>query len=91
LLAASQRGCIVNSDEGINTLCNLPNEVVLIRPSNTGRERGLIVPIGSIRLSSTGANHLVVSIGVAGDAASGGYRVYEVGQSLNRLQGRNFP
>jgi hypothetical protein len=67
---------------------DLPNEAVLFHPSKTGRERELIVPLGSIRPSSIGVNHLVVSIGVAGDAASGGCRVYEVDQSLNRLRGR---
>jgi hypothetical protein len=88
----SHRGFIVDSDEDIGTLYGLSNKLVLCRPSNFGRERKVIVPIGSIRLrpSSTGVNHPKVFIDMAGDARSVRYRVYEVDELLGRLREATF-
>jgi len=86
----SHRGFIVDSDEDIGTFYGLSNKLVLCRPSKVGRERKVIVPIGSIRPSSNGANHPEVSIDMAGDARSVRYRVYEVDEVLGRLRESTF-
>jgi hypothetical protein len=86
----SHRGFIVDSNEDVGTLYGLYSKLVLCRPCKIGRERKLIVPIGSITPSSTGANHPAVSIDVPGDAVSVGYRVYEVDDLLGRLREATF-
>ena len=86
----SHRGFIVDSDEDIGTLYGLSNKLVLCRPCKVGRERKVIVPIGSITPSSTGANHPKVSVGMASDAAFVRYRVYEVDELLGRLREATF-
>ncbi len=90
LACLSHRGFIVDSDEDIGTLYGLSNKLVLCRPSKVGRERKVIVPIGSITPSSTGANHPKVSIGMTGDAVFVRYRVYEVDELLGRLREATF-
>ena len=90
LSCISHRGFIVDSDEDIGTLYGLSNKLVLCRPSKIGRERKLIVPIGSIKPSSDGANHPVVPIAVTSDAVSVKYRVYEVDGLLGRLREATF-
>jgi hypothetical protein len=90
LSCLSHRGFIVDSNEDIGTLYGLSTKLVLCRPSSIGRERKLIVPIGSITPHSTGANHPTVSIDVPGDAVSVGYRVYGVDELLGRLREATF-
>ena len=90
LSCVSHRGFIVDSDEDIGTLYGLSNKLVLCRPSKVGKERKLIVPIGSIKVSSTRVNHPKVSIDVPGDVVSIGYRVYEVDELLGRLREATF-
>lgn len=90
LSSLSHRGFIVDSDEDIGTLYGLYNKLVLCRPSKIGRERKLIVPIGYITPSSTGANHPAVSIDVPDHAVSVGYRVYEMDDLLGRLREATF-
>ena len=86
----SHRDFIVDSDEDIGTLYGLSNKLVLCRPSKFGRERKVIVPIGSIRPSSNGTNHPTVSINVGGGMGSVRYRVYEVDELLGRLREATF-
>ena len=86
----SHRGFVVDSDEDIGTLYGLSNKLVLRRPSKFGRERKVIVPVGSIRPSSNGFNHPEVSIVMTGDALSVRYRVYEVDELLGRLRETTF-
>ena len=86
----SHRDFIVDSDEDIGTLYGLSNKLVLVRPSKFGRERKVIVPIGSIRPSSTGVNHPEVSIDIACGALSVRYRVYEVDELLGRFREATF-
>ena len=86
----SHRDFIVDSDEDIGTLYGLSNKLVLCRPSKFGRERKVIVPIGSITPFSTGVNHPTVSIDIACDDVSVRYRVYEVDELLGRLREATF-
>ena len=86
----SHRGFIVDHDEDIGTLYGLSNKLVLCRPSEVGRERKLIVPIGSIRTSWDGTNHPTVSIGVASSTLSVTYRVFEVDELLCQLRETTF-
>ena len=86
----SHRGFILDSDQDIGTLYGLSNKLVLCRPSKFGRDRKVIIPIGSIRPSSTGVDHPSISIDTAGDARSIRYRVYEVDELLGRLQEATF-
>ena len=90
LSCLSHRGFIVDPNEDIGTLYGLYSKLVLYRPSKIGRERKLIVPIGSITPSSTGADHPAVSIDVPGHAVSVGYRVYEMDDLLGRLREATF-
>jgi len=90
LSCLSHRGFIVDSNEDVGTLYGLHSKLVLCRPSKTGRERKLIVPIGSITPSSTGDNHPTVSIDVPGGALPVGHRVYEVDGLLGRLREATF-
>jgi hypothetical protein len=90
LSCLSHRGFIVDSNEDIGTLYGLSNKLALCRPSKVGRERKIIIPIGSIKPSSTGADHPAVSIDVPSDAVSVGYRVYEVDELLGRLREATF-
>ena len=86
----SHRGCIVDFNEDIGTLYGLSNKLVLCRPSKVGRERKVIIPIGSIRPSSTGFKHPKVSIDMPGNAVPVRYRVYEVDELLGRLREATF-
>ena len=86
----SHRGFIVDPDEDIGTLYGLSSKLVLCRSSKVGRERKLIVPIGSIKPSLTGTNHPAVSIDVASNAKSVGYRVYVVDELLGQLREATF-
>ena len=86
LSCLSHRGFIVDSNEDIGTLYGLYSKLVLRRPSKIGQERKLIVPIGSITASSTGASHPAVSIDVPRHTFSVGHRVYEVDDLLGRLR-----
>jgi hypothetical protein len=90
LSCLSHRGFIVDSDEDIGTLYGLYSKLVLCRPSKIGRERKLIVPIGSIMPSSTGSDHPTVSIDVPRGALSVGCRVYEMDDLLGRLRETTF-
>ena len=86
----SHRDFIVDSDEDIGTLYGLSNKLVLCRPSKFGRQRKVIVPIGSITPFSTGVNHPKVSIDIACDDVTVRYRVYEVDELLGRLREATF-
>jgi len=86
----SHRGFILDSNEDVGTLYGLSNKLVLCRPSKFGRDRKVIIPIGSIRPSSTGVDHPNVSIDTAGDARSIRYRVYEVDELLGQLRETTF-
>ena len=86
----SHRGCIVDSNEDIGTLYGLSNKLVLCRPSKVGRERKVIIPIGSIKPSSTGVEHPKVSIDRPGNVVLVRYRVYEVDELLGRLREATF-
>jgi len=90
LSCLSHRGFIVDSNEDIGTLYGLHSKLVLCRPAKTGRERKLIIPIGSITPSTTGDNHPTVSVDVPSDALSVGHRVYEVDSLLGRLREATF-
>jgi len=90
LSCLSHRGFIVDSNDDVGTFYGLSSKLVLCRPSKIGRERKIIVPIGSITPSSTGADHPTVSIRVPCDAVSVGYRVFEVDDLLGRLRETSF-
>jgi len=90
LSCLSHRGFIVDSNDDVGTFYGLSSKLVLCRPSEIGRERKLIVPIGSITPTSTGADHPTVCIRVPCDAVSVGYRVFEVDDLLGRLRETTF-
>ena len=86
----NHRGFILDSDEDVGTLYGLSSKLVLYRPSKVGRDRKVIIPVGSIRPSSNGVNHPEVFVDMAGDAHSVRYRVYEVDEVLGRLRETTF-
>ena len=82
----SHRGYLVDPIQDVGTLYGLSNMLVLRSHSRAGHKRRLVVPVGSIRSSSNGNTHPIVTIAIHPDETSIKYHLYEVDDLLGRLR-----
>jgi hypothetical protein len=82
----SHRGYLVDPTQDVGTLYGLSNMLLLRHHSKASHKRRLIIPVGSVKLTSDADTHPTVTIDLQADAPSVKYHLYEVDDLLGLLR-----